>query len=81
MEYPTLYQKLKPEVKGRLYSQDRDYEDTVNYIVKILKSKLFYTELKISEVQSLQIFSDTRAKTTREFNWGTHLFDDLYDDQ
>jgi len=79
MEYPTLYQKLKPEVKGRLYFQDRDYEDSISYFVKILKNIMFYTELKISVVQSLQIFCDTTAKTTHEFSWGTHLFDNLYD--
>ncbi len=74
-----LYQKLKPEVKERLYNQSKDYNLTVNRITKKLKETCFYTDLKITDVQTLQTFSDTYAKEVHEFKWGEHLFDDLYD--
>jgi hypothetical protein len=33
MKIKNLYQKLKPEVKGRLHSQDEKYDETVDRIV------------------------------------------------
>ena len=79
MAITTLYQKLKPEVKEKLYSQSKEYQSTVRLIIKKLKETNFYTDLRITDVQTLQTFSDTYAKEVYEFKWGEHLFDDLYD--
>jgi len=78
MAIPTLYQKLKPEVKEKLYSQNKEYQNTVRLIIKKLKETSFYTDLKITDVQTLQTFSDTHANTVIDFKWGEHLFDNLY---
>lgn len=78
-EIKPLYQKLKPEVKERLYSQSKDYKLTVNRLIEKLKTTCFYTDLRITEVHALQTFSDTHATEVYEFKWGEHLFDDLYD--
>ena len=50
MKIKNLYQKLKPEVKGRLHSQDEKYDETVERIVILLKSKYNWSDLTIEEV-------------------------------
>lgn len=75
----SLYQQLKPEVKEKLYSQNKEYQNTVRMIVKKLKETSFYTDLKITDVQTLQTFSDTYADTVMDFKWGEHLFNNLYE--
>ena len=75
----SLYANLKPEVKARLYSQNEEYQNTVRLIVKKLKETSFYTDLKITDVQTLQTFSDTPANTMLDFKWGEHLFNNLYE--
>jgi len=75
----SLYANLKPEVKARLYSQNEEYQNTVRLIVKKLKETSLYTDLKITDVQTLQTFSDTYADTVMDFKWGEHLFNNLYE--
>jgi len=55
----SLYANLKPEVKARLYSQNEEYQNSVRLIISKLKKHTFYTDLRITDVQTLQTFSDT----------------------
>ncbi len=73
MERKTLYQQLKPEVKGRLHSQDEKYDDTVDRIVTLLKSTYYWPELTIEQARRVETFSDTRSDTASEFKFGDHL--------
>ena len=75
----SLYENLKPEVKAKLYSQNEEYQSSIRIIVKNLKNNNFYTDLRITDVQALQTFSDTYAESIHEFKWGEHLFNNLYE--
>tara|TARA_R100001244_G_scaffold127498_1_gene98061 strand:+ start:291 stop:527 length:237 start_codon:yes stop_codon:yes gene_type:complete len=75
----SLYANLKPEVKARLYSQNEEYQNSVRLIINKLKKHTFYTDLRITDVQTLQTFSDTYADTVMDFKWGEHLFNNLYE--
>ena len=75
----SLYANLKPEVKARLYSQNEEYQNSVRLIINKLKKHTFYTHLRITDVQTLQTFSDTYADTVMDFKWGEHLFNNLYE--
>ena len=74
----SLYANLKPEVKARLYSQNEEYQNSVRLIINKLKKHTLYTDLRITDVQTLQTFSDTHANTVMDFKWGEHLFNNLY---
>ncbi len=76
MKRKTLYQQLKPEVKGRLHSQDEEYENTINKIIASLKSKYFWSDLTIEEARSVEIFSETISDTVFEFKWGEKILKD-----
>jgi len=54
----TLYERLKPEVKGALLSNMVNYERTVTSIIETLGNEYFYSNLKISDISSLYTFSD-----------------------
>jgi len=75
----SLYANLKPKVKARLYSQNEEYQNSVRLIINKLKKHTFYTDLRITDVQTLQTFSDTYADTVMDFKWGEHLFNNLYE--
>ena len=49
----TLYQRLKPEVKGALLSNMVDYESTITSIIEKLSNETFYSNLTISDISSL----------------------------
>jgi len=76
MKRKNLYQKLKPEVKGRLHSQDEKYDETVNRIVTLLKSKHYWNDLTIEEARRVETFSDTWSETSFQFKYGVHLLED-----
>ena len=53
MKRLTLYERLKPEVKGALLSNMANYEDTITSIIETLSNETFYSNLKISDISSL----------------------------
>tara|TARA_Y100001973_G_C5066786_1_gene265474 strand:- start:61 stop:297 length:237 start_codon:yes stop_codon:yes gene_type:complete len=73
MARKTLYQQLKPEVKGRLHSQDEKYDETVNRIVVLLKSKYNWSDLTIEEARRVETFTDTSSQSAYQFKWGVEL--------
>ena len=81
MKRLTLYERLRPEVKARLLNQDEAYSIVVDRIINLLKTKYYYTDLRIRDSQTLHTFTDTIAEDVYDFKWGEHLFLDYnYED-
>ena len=74
MKRLTLYERLRPEVKERLLNQDEAYSVVVDRIINLLKSKYYYTDLRIRDSQTLHTFTDTIVEDVYDFKWGEHLF-------
>ena len=74
----NLYQLLKPQVKKRLLSERDKYSIIDTNIIPLLKSKYIYTDLTISQVNRLIVFSNTRHYdwSVSDFRWGTKLFNE-----
>ena len=70
----NLYQRLKPKVKDRLFSNKEKYKISVDSIVKDLKSVEFYTDLKMSTIHSLMVMSSTDPKDWWDLKWGDCFF-------
>ena len=75
MKRLTIYQRLKPEVKGALLSNMVDYEDTITSIIEKLSNETFYSNLKISDISSLYTFSDIELLrvTAWDFKYGDNI--------
>jgi uncharacterized protein YkvS len=54
----TIYERLKPDVKGALLSNMVEYENTITSIIEKLGSTIFYSDLSIGDISSLYTFSD-----------------------
>jgi hypothetical protein len=54
----TIYERLKPEIKEALASQDKRYSTSVKSIIATLDSTTFYSDLKIGDVSSLYTWAD-----------------------
>ena len=77
-EIKTLKQRLKPEVRAKLESNDRKYSDVVRSLfIKLDKTK-FISELKICDIRTLHSFSDTSLHNLNAYDimWCEHIFDD-----
>jgi len=74
----TLYEKLKPEFKEILKSNQEKYKFSCTEVITILKSKNLYSELTIREVRDLLTWSDGRFNRG-DFEWkfGDDLFIEL----
>ena len=72
----TLYQKLKPELLVNLNSNSPQYTDSVARVTKILIDNNYYSELTISEVESITTFCevDTSYISLFMYRFGEHLF-------
>ena len=46
----TIYERLKPEIKQALASQEKKYSTSVRSIITTLSSTKFYSDLKICDV-------------------------------
>jgi len=74
----TLKQRLKPEVRAKLESNDRKYSASVRSLfIKLDKTK-FISDLTIADVRSLHTFSDTSYvdKSAYDLLWCEHIFND-----
>tara|TARA_Y100000389_G_C17432514_1_gene503554 strand:+ start:65 stop:313 length:249 start_codon:yes stop_codon:yes gene_type:complete len=54
----TIYERLKPEIKEALASQDEKYSTSVRLIIATLSSTTFYSDLTIGDVSSLYTWAD-----------------------
>ena len=71
----TLYERLKPEVKGALLSNMAEYESTITSIIEKLSNETFYSNLTISDISSLYTFSDIELLrvTAWDFKYGDNI--------
>ena len=54
----TIYERLRPEIKEALSSQEKRYSSSVTSIIATLNSTTFYSDLKICDVSSLYVWAD-----------------------
>ena len=71
----TIYERLKPEVKGALLSNMVDYEGTITSIIEKLSNETFYSNLTISDISSLYTFSDIELikVSAWDFKYGDNI--------
>jgi len=74
----TLYERLKPNIKDGLVSNEKRFKLTVSNIYKTLKETYRYGELTIDTIQSIYVFSNTSSYDIDSFDWkwGDNLFYD-----
>ena len=74
----TLKQRLKPEVRAKLESNDRKYSASIRSLFIKLDKTIFVSSLTLDDVRQLHIFSnDTYTdKDGFELMWLEHIFDD-----
>ena len=77
-EIKTLKQRLKPEVKARIESNDRKYSAAIRSLFIKLDETKFVSDLTIGDIRSLHTFSDTKLYNLDIYDlmWCEHLFDD-----
>jgi len=71
----TIYERLKPEIKEALASQDKKYRTPIRSIITTLSSTTFYSDLKICDVSSLYTFADIELHkvSTWDFKYGDNI--------
>ena len=75
---PTLYDKLKPNVKAKLKQEETKYSASIRPIIAKLESTHFVGNLTINDMKTIHLFSSTCYinQTGSEFAWGEKIFDD-----
>ena len=75
---PTLYEKLKPNVKAELNKSQIKYGSTIRNVIAKLESTHFVGNLTIDDMKTIHLFSSTGYvnQTGLEFIWGEKIFDD-----
>jgi len=71
----TIYERLKPEIKQALASQEKKYSTSVRSIITTLSSTKFYSDLKICDVSSLYTFADIELHKVSawDFKYGDNI--------
>ena len=77
MKRLTLYQRLKPEVKSKLYENYVEFEHTVKIIFKFLREEEHYNALTINQVNNLILFSEIRPEDIYDFANGGFAFKEI----
>ena len=75
---PTLYDKLKPNIKARLKQEEAKYSASIRPVIAKLESTHFVGDLTINDMKTIHLFSSTGYinQTGLEFAWGEKIFDD-----
>ena len=75
---PTLYDKLKPNIKARLNQEEAKYSASIRPVIAKLESIHFVGDLTINDMKTIHLFSSTGYinQTGLEFAWGEKIFDD-----
>ena len=73
----TLKQRLKPEVRAKLESNERKYTTAVRGIYAKLDSTSIVSDLTLEDVRHIHMFSDMTygEYTGSEIMWCEHLFE------
>ena len=76
----TLKQRLKPEVRAKLESNERKYTTAVRGIYAKLDSTSIVSDLTLEDVRHIHMFSYMTygEYTGREIMWCEHLFEKYY---
>jgi len=72
----TLYERLKPELKKKLETQNLQYEHTIKSIFDNLQTKRLYSELTLTELKTMYAFLDMNSTnvTQSDILYGDNLF-------
>ncbi len=72
----TLYDRLKPHIKDKLDSYEKEYETSIKYIYDKLKTNNRYSDLTVDDVKTIHTFSDIFYNDISglELLYGDHLF-------
>ena len=72
----TLYDKLKPHIKDKLDSYEKEYETSIKYIYDKLKTNNRYSDLTVDDVKTMHTFSDIWCNdvSSLQLLYGDHLF-------
>ena len=72
----TLYDRLKPHIKDKLDSYEKEYKTSINYIYDKLKTNNRYSDLTVDDVKTMHTFSDIWCNdvSSLQLLYGDHLF-------
>jgi len=72
----TLYDRLKHNLLVNLNSNEPQYDESVARVTKLLIDNKFYSDLTISEVESIMTFCEVDSSYVSVFmyRFGEHLF-------
>ena len=73
----TLYDKLLPEAKAGLKSNEDEYKSSVDAVTTALKTNTSWLNLTVLQVSQIIMFTDIQwAKITKDtFQFGVNLID------
>ena len=72
----TIYERLKPEIKEALHSEENDkYKLSINSIVERFSKVTFYSDLSISDISSLYTYAGIELIKTSvwDFKYGDNI--------
>ena len=74
----TLYDRLKPELLGKLMHNRTKYEFAVDRCVKLLKSRYRYHDLTIDDANYISTFTeaDWCGASSVDLRHGSYMFND-----
>ena len=72
----TLYDKLKPHIKDKLNSYEKEYEKSIKYIYDKLKTNNRYSDLTVDDIKTIHTFTDIWYNDISglDLMYGDHLF-------
>ena len=72
----TLYDKLKPHIKDKFNSYEKEYETSIKYIYDKLKTNDRYSDLTVDDIRTIHTFTDIWYNDISglEILYGDHLF-------
>ena len=76
----TVYQRLRPEIKEALHSEENaKYQLSIDSIVDAFSSTELYSELKISDISSLYTFAhlEIYKVSAWDFKYGENILTPL----
>lgn len=66
----TIYERLKPEIKEALHSdENKDYKFSINRIIDKLSETTFYSDLTISDISMLYTYAGIELIKTSVWDW------------
>ena len=57
-EIKTLFERLKPEIKEKLISEETEFPTLIGDLIKVLEQNVAITELKLGDLTNLSNFKE-----------------------